>query len=134
MWYGSRNNDFLDRCDVDLDLSRLRGWGNFVFHLTPKAYSVIIARTLLKYLTLLSGSEYEQNEAIASNELSAFLAFFSVAPDGDFLVEALRLFNSDEVIVLKNSTQAIREMEMIAFNRDESYLDEVDDFIAWLNI
>lgn len=130
--HGDDNREFLSRCGVDLQLSELQGFGSFAYHLTPKAYSVLIARTLLKYLTLISGSKSARDQALRSQELADFLSFFSASPTSNFLIEAMSVFNISERSVLKCCAETIIEREMAASKREISFLYEVEDFVAWL--
>lgn len=131
--YGQRNNEFLRRCDVDQDFERLIGFGRFVLHLTGRAYSVLIARTLLKYLTLLHGSKVDAEKATHSDELSCFLSLFSVAGASETVAEAMQGFDQTEHRTLKKSAIAIRDREWDVFGRDVSSLDEIEDLIAWFD-
>ena len=131
--YGEKNQEFLRRCQVDLDLSELDGFGSYAFHLNAEGYSVLVARTLLKYMTLFSGSKNESKEALSSKTLASFLAFFQGDADSKFLTDAMSVFDSSEISTLKESCEAIIAHELSTFGRDVSYLDEVESFVAWID-
>ena len=131
--YGKKNLEFLGRCSVDLDLAELDGFHDFAFHLTAQAYSVLVARTLLKYLTLLSGSHSDADAALHSQILASFLNFFSNSPRSSFLIDAMSHFNESQIKTLRESGAMVLNMEMAVFDRDISYLDEVEDFVAWID-
>ena len=129
--YGQANEDFLARCDADLNLEDLHGFGHYVFHLTEEAHSILVARTLLKYLALFSGSPSEAKQADRSEVLNTFLAFFSVAPNSEFVERTMSFFDESEQAILRDSAIAIIGRELQVFRREETFLDNVENFAIW---